>query len=96
MEFKYGGKVLCKVCLIAVVVKQGIFAGSTEMTFKKTKLSFASILSGFSIIFSFVMCHSILCCDLWENGMRKMMLYISTAGRVFGVTLIISINTAED
>lgn len=75
-------------CLIAVVVKQGMFAGSTEMTFKKIQLSFVSILFGFAIIFSFASCHSILCCDLRENGMEKMMLYVSTAGRVLGVTLI--------
>lgn len=48
-------------------------------------------------LFFNVLCNvSISCCDLWKNDMRKMMLYISTAGRVLGVTLITSINTAED
>lgn len=69
LSFKYGcWKVLYRVCLIAVAVKQGMFAGTREITFRKIKMKVC--------LNSFLFCHYFLFCNvsfnllLWSFGER--------------------------
>lgn len=60
LSFKYGcGKVLYRVCLIAVAVKQGMFARTREITFRKIKIKLC--------LHSFLFCHYFLFCNVSFN-----------------------------